>query len=215
MHLSSLILLPVAALCAPFEFGASSQNPVSSPLATYVVDAARFTVLTANVIRVEFDAEQEFEDRASIAFLNRDTPVPVHTTSDTATTFSISTDTVTLSYIKNSPFTPTSLSITSTSPSSAFQSWNYGDANTNQLPGTIRTLDMTGVISLDCADIANLTVADESYHCTMGLMSRTGHAVVVDDAPRPLLSSSTGWWSNSAHKQDTEVRAVSRGGELR
>jgi hypothetical protein len=36
-------------------------------------------VLTPNLIRMEYDPNQKFEDRATVAFLNRNTTVPSFT----------------------------------------------------------------------------------------------------------------------------------------
>lgn len=37
---------------------------------------ARFTVLTPQLIRMEWSADGQFEDRATLTFVNRETPVP-------------------------------------------------------------------------------------------------------------------------------------------
>ena len=42
---------------------------------------ARFTVLTPQLIRMEYSNTAQFEDRATLAFLNRNVPVPEFTNS--------------------------------------------------------------------------------------------------------------------------------------
>src|SRR5690242_14087900 len=51
-------------------------QPVADPKATVTVGKARFTVLTPQLIRMEWAADGKFEDHASMVFLNRKLPVP-------------------------------------------------------------------------------------------------------------------------------------------
>lgn len=194
------LLLPFSAVCFPFEFDASSTNPVSDPAATYVVgEKARFSVLTPHVIRLELSETGEFEDRGSLAFPNRLTHVPDHKAStDDHGIFTLTTDAIVLSFDTNAEgFDSDSLTITSNDDASAFQSWAFGDDNVDQLPGTIRTLDQTGPISLYCDDIKDIDPPQgEGYHCTQALYSSSGHAVAVDDAETPRVDEETGWWNN-------------------
>ena len=61
--------------------------------------------------------------------------------------------------------------VTSLNSSSAFDSWVPGMANTGNLLGTIKSLDMLGVITLNCTENANVTIHDEQLHCAWGLVS--------------------------------------------
>src|SRR6202050_175925 len=54
-------------------------DPVADPKAVVTVGHARFTVLTPNLIRMEWAADGQFEDHASLVFLNRKLPVPEFT----------------------------------------------------------------------------------------------------------------------------------------
>ena len=54
-------------------------NPVANPKAVVILGHARFTVLTPEMIRMEWSADGKFEDHASFVFLNRDMPVPPFT----------------------------------------------------------------------------------------------------------------------------------------
>ena len=53
-----------------------AANPVADPKAVVIVGNARFTVLTPQLIRMEWAADGKFEDHASFVFLNRRLPVP-------------------------------------------------------------------------------------------------------------------------------------------
>ena len=53
-----------------------ADNPVADPKAVVVVGNARFTVLTPQLIRMEWSADGKFEDHASLVFINRRLPVP-------------------------------------------------------------------------------------------------------------------------------------------
>jgi hypothetical protein len=51
-------------------------DPVADPKAVVTFGNARFTVLTPELIRMEWAADGKFEDHASFVFLNRRLPVP-------------------------------------------------------------------------------------------------------------------------------------------
>ena len=57
-------------------------NPVADPKAVVTVGNARFTVLTPQLIRMEWSADGKFEDHASFVFINRRLPVPKFETHD-------------------------------------------------------------------------------------------------------------------------------------
>src|SRR5271156_463323 len=54
----------------------ASYSPVADPKAVVTLGHARFTVLTPELIRMEWAADGKFEDHASFVFLNRKLPVP-------------------------------------------------------------------------------------------------------------------------------------------
>ena len=90
------------------ETGSSSEllnyNPVANPAA--VVESkdghARFTVLTERLVRLEWTSKAEFEDRASIAIVNRFVPkVPDFTQSQDNQTTVIKTAFFNLTYTEN------------------------------------------------------------------------------------------------------------------
>jgi len=51
-------------------------DPVADPKAVVTLGKARFTVLTPQLIRMEWAADSKFEDHASFVFINRHLPVP-------------------------------------------------------------------------------------------------------------------------------------------
>ena len=53
-----------------------STDPVADPKAVVTIGNARFTVLTSELIRMEWAADGKFEDHASFVFLNRRLPAP-------------------------------------------------------------------------------------------------------------------------------------------
>src|ERR1051325_4061493 len=55
----------------------SQDNPVADPKAVVVSGNARFTVLTPQLIRMEWAEDGKFEDHASLVFINRRLPVPL------------------------------------------------------------------------------------------------------------------------------------------
>ena len=61
----------------PVASGAAlPDNPVADPKAIVTLGNARFTVLTPQLIRMEWSADGKFEDHASFVFINRRLPVP-------------------------------------------------------------------------------------------------------------------------------------------
>mmetsp|Transcript_26551 Transcript_26551/g.57733 ORF Transcript_26551/g.57733 Transcript_26551/m.57733 type:complete len:303 (+) Transcript_26551:158-1066(+) len=166
---------------------------------------ARFTVLTERLLRMEFSEAGMFEDRATITFINRSQPVPAYTTYVEDGELHIETSYLSLRYRTGQPFSSTSLSVTSISHGAKVVGkqweWHPGSLPTGNLGGTYSSLDQIGseakpplnVVGLDCSAIESLSVTNESLHCSLGVASRDGWALVNDTA-RPTLSA-TGWWS--------------------
>ncbi len=156
------------------------DNPVADPKAMVTVGRARFTVLTPQLIRMEWSADGKFEDHASFVFINRKLPVPkfeVGTASEGSAQFrTIKTDALTLTYdpAGDGPFTPQNLSIEFTVGGEKVV-WHPGDQDTENLQGTTRTLDT-----------ARGSKTEEPIG--QGLVSRAGW-VLVDDSTRPLFDS--------------------------
>lgn len=161
-----------------------ANNPVAAPQSVIIFGNARFTVLTPQLIRMEWSATGHFEDHASFVFINRRLPVPKFEHSvmpvDAGRQLTIRTSALTLQYTRSTApssdnrFTPQSLSIT-LSVDGKPVIWHPGTANPENLLGTTRTLD--GALGSKTREPIG-----------QGLISRSGW-VLVDDSTRPLFDS--------------------------
>ena len=87
----------------------------------------------------------QFEDRASLAVLNRKLPVPKYTTKETNGNLTITTAAVELTYAVGKGFSAATLSAkpvgAEVTDPLGFPGWRFGDANPGNLLGTIRGQD--------------------------------------------------------------------------
>jgi len=160
----------VNAVAAP-----DSYDPVADPRAVVLAGSARFTVLTPQLIRLEWANDGKFEDHASFAFVNRRLPVPQFTRQiGSGNRVVLKTSALTLVYDPgdtDGKFTPDDLAV-SFSLSGKEVIWKPGMQDTGNLLGTTRTLDTArGGVQLE-----------------PGLISRDGWTL-VDDSARPLFDS--------------------------
>ena len=170
----------IAILLVIFAVRVYAQNdPIANPRAVVIVGRARFTVLTPQMIRMEWSAERQFQDHASLVFINRRLPVPSFRKTGDNGWLVLKTSELELRYRENSgKFTDQNLSI-------AFDlngkrvTWHPGMEEIGNLKGTTRTLD--GVRGSDTT-------------LEPGLISRDGW-VVVDDSKRPLFDNSDWPWA--------------------
>jgi alpha-glucosidase (family GH31 glycosyl hydrolase) len=163
---------------------AEANNPIADPKAVVTFGNARFTVLTPELIRMEWAADGKFEDHASFVFLNRRLPVPEFERNDPAMNASglltIFTSALTLTYdpvfaqTGDGRFTADSLSIKFKVDGKEVI-WHPGLADPQNLQGTTRTLD--GALG-----------SKTQEPIEPGLVSRSGWAL-VDDSTRPLFDS--------------------------
>ena len=154
-----------------------ATNPVADPRAVVTVGNARFTVLTPELIRMEWAADGKFEDHASLVFLNRRLPVPKFQTHvvDPGGVLTIVTDSLAINYHpSDGPFTADNLSVRLKVDGKPV-TWHPGLADTGNLQGTTRTLD-------------GAKGGETREPMDPGLVSRSGW-VVVDDSTRPLFDS--------------------------
>ena len=167
-----------AAVEGPAVQAENVTNPVSDPKATIVVGQVRFTVLTPQLIRMEWAADGKFEDHASFVFINRRLPVPKFekTVSGVDKKLTITTSALTLTYSPSADgrFTADNLSIKLTVDGQPVV-WHPGLEDSENLQGTTRTLDGAR---------GNQT----KEPIEPGLVSRSGWAL-VDDSTRPLFDS--------------------------
>ena len=197
-----VVLLCLTSLCCPLSAQnaggapASAQehppnlyDPIANPKAIVRVGHARFTVLTPQLIRMEWAADGKFEDHASLVFLSRNLPVPEFTVQQDGIATTLQTSALTLRYTPapgaDGRFTADNLSVTFdlnwiTLPAVSFAkrevfTWHPDMPDTGNLQGTTRTLD--GALGSKTKEPIG-----------PGLISRDGW-VVVDDSTRPLFDS--------------------------
>jgi alpha-glucosidase (family GH31 glycosyl hydrolase) len=179
-----------------------NYNPVADPAAVVVSSdgLARFTVLTPRLIRMEqrgaASAPGAFEDRSTIAMMNRNLPVPPFTQSVAAGVLTIATASVKVSYTVGQPFSAASLSVTSLDAASAFTSWTFGAPSPGNLLGTIRGLDEQSDTTLNCTLNKGVDDNGEFNHCEFGVVSRDGW-VAYDDSINFALDEND-WWAPAA-----------------
>jgi alpha-glucosidase (family GH31 glycosyl hydrolase) len=156
------------------------NDPVADPKAVVTLGKARFTVLTGQLIRMEWAADGKFEDHASLVFINRRLPVPhfEKTISDDKARLTIKTAALSLTYTpkpdQDGRFTANNLAI-NLDTGDKLNVWRPGLTDDQNLMGTTRTLDG-----------ANGDKTREPME--PGIISRSGWAL-VDDSARPLFES--------------------------
>jgi alpha-glucosidase (family GH31 glycosyl hydrolase) len=174
---------------------AFSQNPKANADAIVISDEARFTVLSPEVIRMEWDRDKKFEDNASFTIVNRNTNVPKFNVKDKNGWLVIETDFMELHYKKGSgKFSESNLKISFTKDGKALE-WQLGMKNTGNLLGTTRTLD-------GC-DGGN-TWDGNPIQLEEGILSRDGW-YLLDDSANFLLDNSDWKWvseKKNASEQD-------------
>jgi alpha-glucosidase (family GH31 glycosyl hydrolase) len=169
-----------APAASPTETIPAADNPVADPKAIVMVGNARFTVLTPQLIRMEWSADGKFEDHASLVFINRRLPVPKFESDNEIAgpgkALTLETDALTLNYKStgDGQFTPENLSIT-LKVDGKDVTWHPGMDDPKNLQGTTRTLD-------------GARGSQTKEPIEQGLVSRSGWAV-VNDSTRPLFDS--------------------------
>ncbi|MEL6539007.1 MAG: TIM-barrel domain-containing protein, partial [Bacteroidota bacterium] len=174
----TLLLLGVA-------FMASAQhNPVAHPEATVTLGNARFTVLTPQMIRLEWNETGAFVDAATFVAVNRRMPVPEFSTSNEGGEFVLETSELTLTYTgQGAKFTPENTSISFTLNGQSTQ-WVPGLEDPENLRGTSRTLDgMTGGNDWNGNPI----------ELEPGILSRNGWALIDDSGNFQFDGSDWQW----------------------
>ncbi|MDG5814225.1 glycoside hydrolase family 31 protein [Chitinispirillales bacterium ANBcel5] len=134
---------------------------------------ARFTVLSPRCIRIEFDKQGLFENRASQIFWYRKQPVPYFSYTKEAETHQIITDHLHLTYKETTEgFSQETLQIVLSKDK---KTWCFGQQDPENLRGTVRTLDR----------------CDGWVQLSDGLLSRSGWSVIDDS--QSLIFNELGW----------------------
>ncbi len=163
-------------------------DPIANPAAQVILGHTRFTVLTSQMIRMEWSSEGAFEDHASFIFINRNMPVPAYSVTDENEWVIIRTEKLTLRYKRDSgAFTETNLQI-EFELNGKTVTWHPGKEDTGNLRGTNRTLDR----------------AEGYVEIEPGILSRDGWTV-IDDSERPLLAEDGDWaWVKARPQQQRQ-----------
>ena len=179
LHKSFLSLL---ALVSAFNYAYATQteNPKANEKAVVVAGNARFTVLTSQLIRMEWSEDGTFEDNATLTFVNRNLPVPTFTVEQSDTELTIKTEDVTITYAKGTKFSAESLKAEFMLNGEAVV-WKYGDDDSANLMGTTRTLDRCN----------GWTLGKEPME--KGILSRAGWSVVDDSANHLFVGTESHW----------------------
>ena len=158
---------------------AIADNPKADAKAVVTSGNARFTVLTPQLIRMEWSADGQFEDRATLTFVNRETPVPEFKVRESKSKLTNTTPALTLTYLKNGKFSDKNLKAVFTLNGKEGV-WTPGMENPQNLLGTTRTLDG--------ADGSKLKEPMEQ-----GILSRAGWSL-SDDSQRHVLTPDGSEW---------------------
>jgi alpha-glucosidase len=159
---------------------ALADNPVAHPEAIVQFGNARFTVLTSQLIRMEYSEHKKFEDRASLTFVNRELPVPHFKKQVNGNQLRITTDNVQLIYTEDGrAFNEQNLSATIFYHSKAIANWFASKPDPLNLKGTMRTLDQANGWNFE-------------NKLEQGLISRSGWSL-VDDTGTNLFDGASDW----------------------
>ncbi|CAF3801438.1 unnamed protein product [Rotaria sordida] len=158
---------------------------------------ARFTILSAQLIRLEWSLTNEFFDGKTLLVQSRQIqPIPPSfTVTRNDTHLRIDTNFITLEYLRNATTTFSQHNIRVTIRVNVIKGetvvWNAipGEEYDGNLLGTLRTLDGSrdSKLELDCR---NQPLND--LHCTYGVISRRGY-VLIDDTHRPQFDNDSRW----------------------
>jgi hypothetical protein len=181
---------------------AAANNPQANPAAVVTSGNMRFTVLMPELIRIEWSAQNKFEDRASFVVVNRSLPVPAFTVQEENDILSITTGKLVLRYqtgthpVNSDPCAP-NLQIT-LQVNGEDVVWYPGKNDPYNLKGTTRTLDNAE--------------GDVRSWLEDGLLSRSGWAVIDEkqlrkDGSLSLMfdgSAGVDWVAQRADKQSLD-----------
>lgn len=189
----------------------STANPSSIITAG---NNARFTILTENVIRMEYSENGKFEDRPSVTIVNRYLPKPEFTVNSTSKSTIIKTKYLTLTYQNGLEFNSTSLIIEGSFPEYNNLRFKYvpsgkgiehDNSISQNLYGTLGSLDESnGSVPLNC------TIQVTSPTCVWGVIGKLGYALIDDSNGKSAMLqgvNDTDWLSccpykGNSNKQD-------------
>ena len=152
------------------------MHPAMSPTTTLQGEHWRIGLITESLIRLEWSASGEFEDRATLMAVDRaflPSGAVDYTTGERDGMLVVETPALRLTYDRK-PFSKEGLTIVVKGvPDSQFNTWHYGDDPKGNLGGTARTLDE----------------ADGAIPLGQGVISRDGWAVLDDSASNVFVTA--------------------------
>lgn len=159
---------------------AETDDPQADPAATVQVGNARFTVLTSELIRMEWSEDGIFEDNATLTFVNRRLPVPDFKVSRLGAKTVIRTSALTLTYKGGGRFVPDNLKVEFRLGDEKVI-WTPGMDDDANLMGTTRTLDGCNGSRLGREPMEK------------GILSRSGWSLIDDSASLLLVPVDSHW----------------------
>ena len=168
----------------------AATDPAAAPEAVVICGNARFTVLTPQLIRMEWAEDGVFEDNATLAVINRRLDVPAFKKNVGKNAVTIKTDALTLKYKGPGRFDAKNLSVEFTMKDARAKKgvrkvkWVPGADDSGNLLGTFRTLD-------GCKGFEQINYKGDPYE--PGILSRDGWAL-VDESRRHLLVKDDSDW---------------------
>jgi len=171
-----------------------APDPVAAAGAVVGAGNVRMTVLTDRLIRMEYAPDAAFEDRPSLAVVNRRFPVVPFEVSRRGGALVVDTGAVRIECTDTSrPFSRSTLGATIGRGRSRAV-WRFGQRDRGNLGGTRRTLDgwrgdhRQDILGFD-EEKGELLVSDwKPQHLDPGLLSRDGWVVVDEWLPADRLS---------------------------
>ena len=174
-----LLLFLGLSICMSGVSKAETYDPKADSTSIVMSGNVRFTVLTPQLIRMEWSADGIFEDRASLTFVNRKLPAPAFKVRRSPDSVVIITEDLKLTYrIGTGCFTSENVSAEFTTAGKKSY-WTPGVDDSGNLMGTTRTLDNADGRKLGFDKLEK------------GILSRDGWSL-IDDSSNYLLDS-TGW----------------------
>lgn len=180
-------------------FASETYNPKADPAAEVVCGNARFTVLTPKLIRMEWSADGTFEDRATLAIVNRRLEVPQFKTSKRGKGVTISTSDLKLTYTGEGKFDGKNLKVEFTMTDASAPKgvrkvvWTPDSDDSGNLLGTTRTLDR-------CDGITTIEPFDK------GVASRDGWAIVDESQRHLFVEDDSDWKTWVAAREGAECQ---------
>ena len=137
-------------------------KPIATQEAVFRGNTYRISFLTSRIVRLEYDVNGIFEDKATQTFWYREQVAPELVMTETDDVLKIESEHLRLVYLKDEPFKGDTLSI---ELKHSCLVWRFGTEEETNLKGTARTLD----------------AVDGELVLEKGLISREGY-VVIDDS---------------------------------